>query len=102
MDTNDPDLLVAAYYPRTMSYYTDENQLVGVSIGEWEARFNDDLRNKTPIEKAERKIIKIDTFETIGFVKFTHQFEKFQITDYALLLKTKNRWRIINLMFTVV
>ena len=100
MDTNDPDLLASAYEPRTMSYFEDENQLVGVSIGEWIARFAFDQKNATPIAKAERKIQQIDTAGSVGYAKFTHGFPDRIITDYVLLLKTKNRWRIINLLFT--
>lgn len=100
MDTNDPDLLASAYYSRAMSYNADDNQLVGVSIGEWVARFAFDQKNDAPIAKAERKIRQIDTSGAVGYARFTHDFADRTITDYVLLLKTENRWRIINLLFT--
>lgn len=100
MDTNNPDLLASAYYSRAMSYTVDENQLVGVSIGEWIARFDFDQKNDAPIPKAERKIRQIDLSGAVGYARFTHEFADRVITDYVLLLKTENRWRIINLLYT--
>lgn len=100
MDTNDPDLLASAYYSRAMSYNVDDNQLVGVSIGEWIARFDYDKKNDAPIANAERKIRQIDTNGSVGYARFTHDFADHLVTDYVLLLKTENRWRIINLLFT--
>ena len=60
MDSNDPDLLSSVYHPRTMSYYIDNSELVGVSIGEWIARFDFNKRTHTAIPNAERKIETID------------------------------------------
>lgn len=100
MDANDPDLLASAYYSRAMSYNADDNQLVGVSIGEWVARFAFDQKNDALIAKAERKIRQIDTSGAVAYARFTHDFADRTITDYVLLLKTENRWRIINLLFT--
>lgn len=100
MDANDPDLLISAYYPRAMSYNMDENQLVGVSIGEWIARFAFDQKKAALIAKAERKIRQIDTSGAVGYARFTHDFADRSVIDYVLLLKTENRWRIINLLFT--
>ncbi|WP_046246735.1 nuclear transport factor 2 family protein [Hymenobacter terrenus] len=101
MDTSDPDLLARAYHPRTQSYYTDENQLVAVSIGEWEARYAADRRAQTPAPTAVRTIRQIDCLGTVGYSRFTHTFPNGQVvTDYTLLLKIENQWRIVGLLIT--
>ena len=101
MDSNDPDLLSSVYHPRTMSYYTDDNELVGVSIGEWIARFDFNKRTNSVIPKAERKIQAIDCVGKVGYARFTHKFTNQLVTDYTLALKIANRWRIVSLLFTV-
>jgi len=100
MNTNDPDLLASVYYPRAMSYFVDENEQVGVSIGEWVARFAFDKKNNTPIPASIRKIQSIDCMGSVGYAKFTHEFGSYIVTDCVLLLKNENKWRIINLLFT--
>jgi Putative lumazine-binding len=101
MDNNDADLLASAYYPRAMSYYNDNSQITAVSIAEWIARFEYDKRkgnNKNT--KAIRKIEKIDLFDNIGYVSFSHTFTSSIVTDKVLVLKVDNRWKIINLLIT--
>jgi hypothetical protein len=101
MDKNDPDLLASAYYPRAMSYYIDNSEMVAVSIAEWIARFDNDKRKANDkMTKASRKIETIDVFKEIGYVSFTHTFSTNVVTDKVLVLKIDNRWRIINLLFT--
>jgi protease I len=100
MDTNDPDLLASAYYPRAMSFYNDENEMVPVSIGEWVARFDFDKKANKPIAKVKREIIQVHQSGSVGYVKFTHDFEKTLVTDLVLVIKSENRWKIINLLFT--
>jgi hypothetical protein len=101
MDNNDADLLASAYYPRAMSYYIDNSEITGVSIAEWVARFEYDKRkgnDKNTV--AIRRIEKVDLFDDIGYVSFTHTFTNSIVTDKVLVLKIDNRWRIINLMIT--
>ncbi|MBC8082761.1 MAG: nuclear transport factor 2 family protein [Hymenobacter sp.] len=101
MDKVDPDLLASAYHPRTQSYYTDENQLVAVSIGEWEARYGADRHAHTPVPTATRTIQQIDCLGTVGYSRFTHAFSNGRVvTDYTLLLKIENVWRIVGLLIT--
>lgn len=102
MDTNDADLLASVYFPRAMSYYVDEKELVGVPINEWVARFAFDKRNNTPITKAIRQIQKIDCTGSVGYAKFTHDVADHITTDYILLLKNGGRWYGTNLMFTSI
>jgi hypothetical protein len=84
-----------------MSYYIDNSEITGVSIAEWVARFEYDKRKGNDKNTlAIRKIEKIDLFDDIGYVSFTHTFTNSIVTDKVLVLKIDNRWKIINLMFT--
>jgi Putative lumazine-binding len=100
MDTNDGAVLGSAYHPRAMTFALAEQELVAVSIAEWQARF-DERRAAGPAPRAERRIGRIDVAGDVGLAAFEHLTTDARVVDLGLLVRDAAGWRLIALVYTV-
>lgn len=99
MDSNDATGLARVYAARAVTFTTADAQLVTVPIAEWEARYDESRANGTAVVVATHRIVEIDVGGTAAFVELAHDLESTTVVDYALLLRTGDGWRILDLVY---
>jgi hypothetical protein len=98
MDASDPDRLGAAVDPRAMTYSVVDGQLVGVPIAEWQARLAARRAGAKAEQKAERCVAAVDSEGDTGIAKLEHARGAQRRVDYASLVKTGGRWRVVGVV----
>lgn len=93
---NGADLL-ATQHPRSVFFNLDLGELVAVSAHEWAARFDQRRREGSPLKPLSHEIGPIFAVGDVGYARWTVRWSSGNtITDYALLVREHNRWRMIN------
>lgn len=89
--------LLATQHARSLFFNLDLGQLVAVSAQEWAERFEQRRREGSPLKPARQEIGDVAAAGDVGYARWTVDWSSGnRITDYALFIREKGRWRMIN------
>jgi Putative lumazine-binding len=98
MDANDGALAASVASPRAVSYTLLEDQLVGVSLPEWQARLEARKAAAAPAPKASRRVVFVDSEGGAAVARLEHELPNETWIDYASLLRVGGKWTIVGLV----